>query len=142
MRLWFIHPQYLDAKGLVALWREALLAKKVMEGKTLGYKNHLQLNRFKTTKNAINCINQYLSVIYYEAIRRGYCFDKMKIDWNFKPVKLPVSDGQVKYETKHLLNKLKVKDKRKYRELIIKKEILTHLLFEKTEGEIEDWEVI
>jgi len=38
MRLWTIHPKYLDAKGLVALWRETLLAKHVLEGKTPGYK--------------------------------------------------------------------------------------------------------
>ena len=40
MKLWSIHPKYLDAKGLVALWREALLAQKVLDGKTEGYKNH------------------------------------------------------------------------------------------------------
>ncbi|WP_368086417.1 pyrimidine dimer DNA glycosylase/endonuclease V [Nitrosomonas sp. Nm34] len=26
MRLWSIHPKYLDAKGLLALWREGLQA--------------------------------------------------------------------------------------------------------------------
>jgi len=25
MRLWTLHPKYLDARGLVALWREGLL---------------------------------------------------------------------------------------------------------------------
>ena len=39
MRLWSIHPKYLDCKGLVALWREALLAKKVLRGKTRKYAN-------------------------------------------------------------------------------------------------------
>ena len=47
MRLWSIHPKYLDTKGLLAVWREALLAKKVLENKTKGYKNHPQLERFK-----------------------------------------------------------------------------------------------
>lgn len=37
MRLWSIHPKYLDAKGLVALWREALLAQKVLKGETTGW---------------------------------------------------------------------------------------------------------
>ncbi|MEM3714836.1 MAG: pyrimidine dimer DNA glycosylase/endonuclease V [Nitrososphaeria archaeon] len=41
MRLWSIHPKYLDQKGLVACWREGLLAKKVLLGKVKGYKNHL-----------------------------------------------------------------------------------------------------
>ena len=61
MRLWSLHPKYLDTKGLVALWREALLAKHVLEGKTIGYKNHPQLNRFKDSGNAVNFINGYLS---------------------------------------------------------------------------------
>jgi len=30
MRLWTIHPKYLDRQGLLALWREALLAQKVL----------------------------------------------------------------------------------------------------------------
>jgi hypothetical protein len=40
MRLWSIHPEYLDAKGLVALWREALLAQNVLQCNTKGYKKH------------------------------------------------------------------------------------------------------
>ena len=51
MRIWSLHPRYLDAKGLVAVWRETLLAKHVLEGKTKGYKNHPQLNRFREVKN-------------------------------------------------------------------------------------------
>lgn len=43
MRLWSLHPQYLDAKGLVALWREGLLAQAVLAGQTRGYKRHPQL---------------------------------------------------------------------------------------------------
>jgi hypothetical protein len=27
MRIWTVHPRYLDPKGLVAAWREALLAQ-------------------------------------------------------------------------------------------------------------------
>jgi hypothetical protein len=33
MRLWSLHPEYLDANGLVALWREALLAQAFLQGK-------------------------------------------------------------------------------------------------------------
>ena len=60
MRLWSIHFKYLDSKGLVALWREAFLAKKVLEGKTKGYKNHPQLERFRNSSNPISSINSYL----------------------------------------------------------------------------------
>lgn len=38
MRLWVSHPKYLDCKGLVALWRESLLARKVLKGKTKGWR--------------------------------------------------------------------------------------------------------
>ncbi|WP_343214776.1 pyrimidine dimer DNA glycosylase/endonuclease V, partial [Dokdonella sp.] len=40
MRLWSLHPRYLDPQGLVALWREALLAKAVLRGETRGYTQH------------------------------------------------------------------------------------------------------
>ncbi len=46
MRLWLIPPKYLDCKGLVALWREGFLAKKVLSNQTRGYKNYPQLLRF------------------------------------------------------------------------------------------------
>lgn len=47
MRLWTVHPRYLGAKGLVAAWREALLAQKVLAGRTRGYRAHPQLRRFQ-----------------------------------------------------------------------------------------------
>jgi hypothetical protein len=51
LRLWSIHPKYLDATGLVALWREALLAQKVLKGKTKADK----VSRTKQTRTG-NCI--------------------------------------------------------------------------------------
>lgn len=60
MRICSLHPKYSDAKGLVALWREALPAKHVLEGKTTGYKKHPQLIRFKECESSIDLINSYL----------------------------------------------------------------------------------
>jgi hypothetical protein len=108
MRLWSIHPKYLDAKGLVALWRETLLAKHVLEGKTKGYKNHPQLNRFKKSENPLDSINSYLAVIHQEAQSRQYNFDKQKVDWNFRPASLQVTKGQIEYESHHFLSKIKI----------------------------------
>lgn len=142
MRLWSLHPKYLDTKGLVALWREALLAKHVFEGRTNGYKNHPQLNRFMDSGNAVNLINQYLSEVFFEAERRDYKFNRTKIDWNFSPVKLPVTDGQIEYERNHLLRKLKIRDPERFKQVLL---ILTpdpHPLFEIVEGDIESWEII
>src|SRR6185503_20356424 len=98
MRIWSIHPQYLDAKGLVALWREALLAKHVLEGRTKGYKNHPQLIRFKNAADPQKAINQYLAIVFEEACARGYQFDRKKINWRFKPVTLFVTRGQINFE--------------------------------------------
>ena len=40
MRLWSLHPAHLDRQGLIACWREALLAQKVLAGLTTGYRSH------------------------------------------------------------------------------------------------------
>jgi hypothetical protein len=142
MRIWSLHPKYLDSKGLIALWREALLAKHVLEGKTKGYKNHPQLERFKKAKAPINAINQYLKEIYIEASLRNYNFDKKKINWSFTPSKLTVTKGQLDYEAKHLSNKLHNRDFSKYNEFQLIKTFETHPLFEVIEGEIESWEIL
>ncbi len=140
MRIWSLHPKYLDSKGLVALWRETLLAKKVLAGKTRGYKNHPQLQRFKESANPIESINYYLSEVYNEASRRDYNFDRKKIDWKFKAVKLPVTNGQMKYEIIHLLTKLKKRDRKRYNELILIKKFAAHPIFKIKKGAIEEWE--
>lgn len=142
MRLWSLHPRYLDAKGLVALWREALLAKKVLQGRTKGYKHHPQLNRFQLSPHPLQCINRYLSIVYHEAVSRNYTFDKRKINWRFDPVTLQVTEGQINYERSHLLKKLKIREPHRYNKF--KKEIRfkPHPMFRVVRGEIEGWEVL
>ena len=142
MRIWSLHPKYLDSKGLIALWRETLLAKHVLEGKTKGYKNHPQLNRFKASTNPIEAINQYLSEIYMEATNRDYNFDRQKVNWDFKKAKLDVTVGQLNYEVSHLLNKLQTRDQKKHEELNSILTFETHPLFNLVEGPIEKWEII
>ena len=140
MRIWSIHPKYLDTKGLVALWIETLLAKNVLEGNTKGYKNHPQLNRFKKTKSPIDAINQYLSEVYQEAKNRNFNFDKNKINWVFKKAKIPVTTGQMNYEIKHLLMKLEKRDFEKFQEIKSISIFDSHPIFNLIEGEIEEWE--
>jgi hypothetical protein len=142
MRIWSLHPKYLDNKGLVALWREALLAKHVLNGLTIGYKNHPQLDRFKNSVNASDCIDHYLTIVYFEALERGYNFDKGKINWDFKPCKMTVTSGQLDYEKLHLLKKLEIRDKKKYFELAKISFCDSHPIFEVQNGGIEKWEVI
>ncbi|HMC00189.1 MAG TPA: pyrimidine dimer DNA glycosylase/endonuclease V, partial [Flavobacteriaceae bacterium] len=142
MRIWSLHPKYLDTKGLVALWRETLLAKHVLEGKTKGYKNHPQLNRFKALNRSVDAINQYLSLVYDEAVKRGYNFNKEKINWDYSAQQLQVTNGQIEYEFKHLLNKLKIRDLEKFKTLSELTIIETHPMFDITDGPVESWEVI
>lgn len=142
MRIWSLHPKYLDGKGLVALWRETLLARKVLEGGTKGYKNHPQLNRFKQTGEPVAYLNCYLKVVYVESMDRGYKFDRSKIGKHFASAKLAVTDGQLNFERNHLLKKLKARDMDKYKELIEVETLEPHPLFKVVKGEIEAWEII
>lgn len=106
MRLWSLHPRYLDAQGLVALWREALLAKAVLRGETRGYLHHPQLLRFKEQSRPRLAINSYLASIHDEAARRGYNFDRSKIGPVRQVPPITVTSGQLAYEWQHLQRKL------------------------------------
>jgi len=142
MRLWSIHPEYLDAKGLVALWREALLAQNVLLGKTKGYKKHPQLSRFKNTGNPVGAIASYLRSIIDEADRRGYNFNRSKIVNKKMNSKIPVTSGQVEYEFKHLLEKLRERDPELYKHLEMIDKIKVNPIFKKISGTVEEWERI
>jgi hypothetical protein len=142
MRIWSVHPKYLDTKGLVALWKEALLAKQVLEGKTKGYRNHPQLIRFINSGNPLDAINNYLAIVHAEAAIRQYNFDRQKVNWNFNPSSLAVTKGQLKYEAGHLLNKLKKRDPKKYEDVKTLLFFDPHPLFTIIDGDVEDWEII
>ncbi|WP_413532637.1 pyrimidine dimer DNA glycosylase/endonuclease V [Empedobacter brevis] len=142
MRIWSVHPKYLDAKGIVALWRETLLAKNVLEGKTKGYKNHPQLIRFKAVEKPVEAINQYLAEVWDEATRRGYNFDRNKIDFDFQQIKIDVTTGQIHYEFNHLLKKLEQRDPERFKQFEHLKMIDCADIFDVKEGDIEKWEII
>lgn len=140
MRLWSLNPKYLDPQGLVALWREALLAQAVLRGETRGYRNHPQLERFKQQSAPLAAISLYLTAIHAEAELRGYCFDKSKIRAARKQLSLTVSSGQMEYEWAHLMAKLKVRNPGLYRKWRATAAPVTHPLFTVRAGEIESWE--
>ena len=71
MRLWTLHPRHLDAAGLVALWREGLLAQAVLLGRTRGYTRHPQLERFRAAADPVARITGYLRIVAAEAASRG-----------------------------------------------------------------------
>jgi len=142
MRLWSLDPRYLDSKGLVALWRESLLAKAVLEGKTKGYTKHPQLRRFRAHTSPIQAINFYISLIYKESLARGYSFDVTKFEPTPVTDLIEVSSGQIAYEREHLLSKLKVRDERLYKRLAKIDKPRQNSLFEIVEGGVEDWEMV
>jgi hypothetical protein len=143
MRIWSIHPSYLDSKGLVALWREGLLALHVLEGKTKGYKNHPQLDRFKAHTDPVKAINCYLAAVAEEARVRGYNFDRTKIKLCTECANIAVADGQLEYEMQHLLTKLQIRDQERFKELSEHiHPIVLHPLFIRIPGDIEAWEKI
>jgi hypothetical protein len=140
MRLWSIHPKYLDQKGLVALWREALLAQAVLLGKTKGYRNHPQLQRFRNTSFPHRSINTYLWGIYNEAVARGYTFDPSKLAPQEPCECIPVTQGQLEFEWNHLLSKLAIRSPEQLQHLQHSQSILCHPLFQPIQGAVESWE--
>lgn len=136
-----MHPRYLDAKGLVALWREGLLAQAVLKGETQGYKHHPQLTRFKNAKQPLAALTAYLWEVQQEAVRRGYKFDPRKLGRKRKVPKIPVTRGQLAYEWKHLKKKLWRRDRQAYRRAMKAGVPKPHASFRVVPGGIEDWEV-
>jgi hypothetical protein len=140
MRLWSINPGYLDSKGLLALWREALLAKKVLQGKTRGYRGHPQLIRFREQPDHVASMRSYLLGVWEESCRRGFCFDRRKIGQAMESKKMTVTDGQLAYEFNHLKAKLRSRCLEKYRKISNIKSPRPHPLFRTIKGPVEDWE--
>ena len=140
MRLWSLHPSYLDSKGLVALWREGLLARKVLRGQTRGYRHHAQLRRFQAEPHPVEVIEAYLWGVYEESARRGYHFDRDKLGRNIGRKKLPVTIGQLRYELNHLARKLTRRDLAKYLEIVAADKPKAHPLFRIVPGGVAPWE--
>lgn len=147
MRLWSLHPKYLDSKGLVACWREGLLAQAVLLGKTKGYRSHSQLTRFQEQGGtAVQYLVLYLVDIAFEANhKRFYGFDESRIstvttDFMLDNPKIPVTIGQLEYEHNHLAKKLE--ERKTVGRIALPKTRLvdTHPLFTVVPGGVESWE--
>jgi hypothetical protein len=162
MRLWSLHPAFLDTKGLVDAWRESLLAQKVLEGLTSGYTHHPQLNRFRSCSDPVVMAALFLQGIADEAFRRNYHFDTTKIHREvlYLPDKkllrpayihagktiivrqIPVSREQILYEGALLAAKLEIRDPSRRESLFPFFCDRLHPLFTLTEGPIAAWEKV
>jgi hypothetical protein len=141
MRIWTLHPRYLDSAGLVALWREGLLAQAVLLGRTRGYTRHPQLERFRAVKDPVACIAEYLRVVAQEAILRGYAFNEALIATPASPSRrMPETKGQLLYEWEHLGRKLRSRSPAWHRDRVAGEEPKSHPLFRIVAGGVRDWE--
>ena len=106
MRIWSLHPEQLDRQGLIACWRETLLAQAVLLGRTRGYTRHPQLERFQALPDPAAAVGTYLAFLADEADRRSYRFDRSRIERTEPGARVEVTEGQVELEWRHLLAKL------------------------------------
>jgi hypothetical protein len=140
MRLWSIHPSLLDRRGLIALWREGLLAQKVLLGQSKGYRFHPQLARFKARKNPVGAISTYLWAVADEGRARDYSFDVSKITMRRRVVSMTVTKGQLEFEREHLKRKLRRRDRTQLRRLCTAK-LIAHPMMRVVAGPREHWEI-
>jgi hypothetical protein len=140
MRLWTVHPRYLDPRGLVALWREALLAQKVLRGETVGYTAHPQLIRFRQQRDPLAAIATYLAAVHDEALFRGYQFDATRIGPDRSSRRIPETDGQLRYEWQHLRAKLEARSVEFLDQLENAPGPEPHPLFRIIPGDVRAWE--
>ena len=140
MRLWTLHPRYLDAQGLVAAWREALLAQKVLAGQTRGYTRHPQLARFQSHPQRMNVIARYLAALAEEAECREYNFDRTRILPAEFSGQLEETRGQLLFEWEHLKTKLRRRAPALYRRIRSLTDPDPHPLFKIVPGKVRDWE--
>ncbi len=140
MRLWSLHPRHLDPAGLVALWREALLAQKVLAGETRGYRQHPQLSRFRDLPQPLEAIGCYLDGVLQESQARGYRFDAGRILAPGNDIRMTVTCGQMRFERAHLQAKLDQRAPQWAQRLRGHVSLTAHPMFEIIPGGREAWE--
>lgn len=142
MRVWSLHPSHLDRQGLVACWRESLLAQAVLAGRTKGYLAHPQLERFRALVDPVDAIGRYLGAVADEADARGYRFDRSRID-RPGPVDAPAMDvtsDQLAHEWAHLRAKLAVRSPDVLARWRDREVPDAHPLFRPVAGPVASWE--
>jgi hypothetical protein len=140
MRLWTLHPRYLDPQGLTALWRESLLARAVLQGLTRGYRQHPQLQRFQAHAQPLAAVDRYLHEVHAESLARGYRYDAGKLGRLHEGVQLPASTGQLALEWQHLLAKLQARSPERYRQWRDLGTPDCHPMFTVVPGPVAPWE--
>lgn len=122
MRLWTIHPTFLDNEGLHGLWREGLLAQKIIEDPTHGRSNNPQIARFRNHVSPISILGAYLWTVGHEGMERGFKYNVARIEdppmlgsimvpkGSSGDPRIPVTEEQIRFEFDHLFSKLEERD--------------------------------
>lgn len=141
MRIWSVHPRYLDRQALIACWRETLLAQAVLAGRTKGYTQHPQLERFRAMPEPLDGVGAYLSRLADEADARGYNFDRSRIDAPAASVApIGVTTGQLELEWAHLMAKLAARSPEVAERWRTVEQPDPHPSFHPVPGAVESWE--
>src|SRR5687768_11208963 len=140
MRLWSLHPCWLDPKGLAAAWREGLLARAVLGGRTRGYQHHPQLERFRAHPTPRLAINAWLAAIHDESLARGYAFDRSRFGPLREVEPIPLTRGQLGCEWTHLLDKLAQRSPAHLERMQQAARPTCHPLFRLRPGPVAAWE--
>lgn len=153
MRLWTIHPKYLDGKRLTSQWKEGIqmmhIWKEIGENpepaKRLGYVSHPQVRRLSNLLVADSglislLLHQHLTAVHEESVQRSYSFNKKLID-DLAPdcknaPKVYVTMGQVAYE----FALMATKNNEWSQKVAIDPYMLCNPIFQVVSGSIESWE--
>lgn len=140
VRLWSVHPRYLDPAGLCGLWREALLAQAVVGGEKKGYRRHPQARRVLEERDPRGAIRSYLRGVWEEGCRRGYRLDPRRIAWWDREARMTVPRGQLEYELVLLAVKLEARAPCLAGRLPSLEDVLPHPALDVAEGGLAWWE--
>ena len=140
-RIWSLHPKYLDGIEIFFLWRNCIMAKKILDGTEKVNRKFPHLARFESSSNPIGAINIYLSEVYKIASTHGKNFKLDKFDDSFKDISLNVTKGQMEYEVELFKKKLRNRSS-DTNALIFKIKIIEpNPLFKVVEGNKEAWDI-
>jgi hypothetical protein len=113
----------------------------VLYGRTVGYRRHPQLERFRACGLPRAAIDAYLMAVHAEAVARGYDFDRTKFRKKECRV-IPVTKGQLEYEWDWLMGKLRKRSPAVYRLHRAVSAPRPHPLFRVRPGPRAEWEKV
>lgn len=108
MRVWTIHPKYLNRKELSACWHDGLRALKVLSEPEKYQRFYEGLSVFRVQSEPVYALAKYLQAIGKEGVKRGLQMDLSllpEVPKDFR-LKIPVSEERIASERKLLTKRL------------------------------------